>query len=79
MVAYARALQYWAERANPPVHPDDCPLVMSFVELMQQVKGHITFYKWDVPQNLEKIAPEAMDRDPATLQGHPLPSLPQFT
>ena len=75
MVAYARALQYWVEWANPPVHPDDCPLAMSVIELMQQVRGHITFYKWDVLQNLEKVAQEAGDRDPANPWGHPIAQL----
>ena len=42
---------------------------MSILELMQQVRGHITFYKWDIFQNLEKVAPEAVNRDLATPQG----------
>ena len=33
-MAYANALQYWVERANPPVHSDHHLLVMSIIELM---------------------------------------------
>ena len=51
-VAYTQALQYWAEKFRPPVHPDYCPLAMSVVELVQHVKEHITFYKQDVLQGL---------------------------
>ena len=71
-VAYAQALQYWAEQVRLPVNLDFCPLVMSILELMQQVRGHITFYKWDIFQNLEKVALEAVDRDLMTLKGHPI-------
>ena len=47
-VAYTQVLQYWMEKFRPPIHPDNHPLAMSIVELMQHVKEHITFYKWDV-------------------------------
>ena len=43
---------------------------MSIVELMQQVRGHITFYKWDVFWNLERVTLETVGRDPAIPQGH---------
>ena len=52
---------------------------MSVIELMQWVRGHITFYKRNVLQNLEGAAPEIAGRDPAAPQGAPSPSLPQST
>ena len=35
MIAYARGLQYWAEKLNPPRSPDLCPLVGNVVELRE--------------------------------------------
>ena len=34
------------------------------------MRGHITFHKWDIFQNLKRVAPEALDRDLATPQGY---------
>ena len=45
---------------------------MSVVKLMQQVRGHITFYKRDILQNLEGAAPEIADRDLAAPPRHPI-------
>ena len=45
---------------------------MSVVELMQCVKGHITFYKWDILQGLGRIALETVNQDPAIPPGHPI-------
>ena len=45
---------------------------MSVIELMWQVRGHITFYKQEVLWNLEKVGLEAVDRDLATPQGYPI-------
>ena len=36
-VAYARGLQYWAEKLNLPRSPDLCPLAGSIVELRETV------------------------------------------
>ena len=44
---------------------------MSVIELMWWVRGHITFCKWDILWNLEKVALKAVDRDLATLPGAP--------
>ena len=71
-MAYAQALQYWVEKVRPQAHPDYCPLVMSIVELMQLMKGHVTFYKWDILWGLGRIAPETVNQDPAFPQGHPI-------
>ena len=48
MVAYARGLQYWAEKRNLPESPDFCPLVGSVAELREAVREHVTFTNWDV-------------------------------
>ena len=69
-VAYAQALQYWVEQVRLPVYPDYHSLVMSILEW--QVRGHITFYKWDIFWNLEKVAPETVDRYLVTPQGYPI-------
>ena len=36
-IVYARCLQYWAEKHNPPKNPDFCPLAESVRELQQTV------------------------------------------
>ena len=64
-MAYAWALQYWAEQVRLPVHPDYHPLAMSILEVMGQVRRHITFYKLDIFWNLES-------RDLVTPQGWPI-------
>ena len=71
-VAYTQALQYWVEKVRLPVHPGYCPLAMSIVELMQQVRGHITFYKWDIFWNLGRVALEIVGMDPVIPQGCPI-------
>ena len=71
-MAYVQVLQYWAEKFRPQAHPDYCPLVMSVMELMQCVKEHVTFYKWDILQGLQRIALETVNWDPAVPQGHPI-------
>ena len=71
-MAYAQAWQFWAEWAILPDHPDPCHLAMSIVELMWQLRGHLTFYKWDILKNLEGVVPETVGRDLATPQGCPV-------
>ena len=78
-MAYAQALQFWAEKFRLPVHLDYCPLVMSIMELMHVVKEHVIFYKQDILQGLGRIAPEIVDQDPAVPQGHPIPNPLQLT
>ena len=77
-VAYAQELQYWAEKFRLPVHPDYCPLVMSIVKLMQCVKEHITFYKWDILWGLgtqpTTTSIRGMESNPAEAWGHMIPS-----
>ena len=58
---------YCAERLNPPVDPDLCPLVRSVLELKERVKEHITFTKQDIIQGLGRI-------DPGTTSQWPQPT-----
>ena len=44
-VAYARGLQYWAEKLNLPDGSNFCPLVGSVIELQEMVKEHV-FTDW---------------------------------
>ena len=69
-VTYAQGLQYWAERLNPPVDPDFCPLVRSILELRERVREHVIFSKQDIIQGLGRI-------DPGTTSWWPQP--PQLT
>ena len=55
MVAYARGLQYWAEKFNLPRSLDFHPLAGSVVELREMVKEHVTFNHWDVVQGFGVI------------------------
>ena len=52
MVAYARGLQYWAEKLNLPRSLDLHPLAVSIVELRETVQEHVTFNHWGVVQGL---------------------------
>ena len=47
-VAYAWALQYWAEKLNLPEDPDFHPLARSVNKLRERVKEHVMFTKWDI-------------------------------
>ena len=63
ILAYAWALQYWAEKVNSPTLDNYHPLVMSVVELRWQVGEHVTFSKWDVLCGLEDAVPEARSQN----------------
>ena len=43
MIAYARSLQYWAEKQSPPRSWNLSPLAESVVELQEAVKEYVTF------------------------------------
>ena len=42
-VAYAQALQFWAEKANPPTRGQPCLLVGSVLELREEMKPYVSF------------------------------------
>ena len=54
-VAYARGLQYWVEKLNPPKSLDLCPLAGSVVELRETVQEYVPFHHWDAVQGLGVI------------------------
>ena len=70
-VAYAWALQYWVEKTRPPALLDYCPLVMSVVELMQYVRGHVTLNRQDIFWNLGRITLGTVSWDTVIPQGDP--------
>ena len=48
MVAYAQALQFWAEKADPPTGGKPCLLAGSVVELWEEMKCYVSFSDEDV-------------------------------
>ena len=61
-LAYAWALQYWAEEANLLV-PSHEALAMSVVELRWHMGRYTTFSKWDVLKDLGNTIPAVKDGD----------------
>ena len=51
-IAYARSLQYWAEKQSLPRSWNLRPLVESVVELWEAVKEYVTFNHRDVIRGL---------------------------
>ena len=43
MVAYAQALQFWVEKANPPTQGQPCLLARSILELKEAMKCYVSF------------------------------------
>ena len=52
VVAYARALQYWAEQNDPPTGGEPHLLVESVLELREEVKWYLTFTDKEVFQGV---------------------------
>ena len=48
MVAYAKALQFWVEKANLPTESQSCLLVGSIVELREEMKCYVSLIDEDV-------------------------------
>ena len=67
-LAYAQALQYWAEKVSPPMPGGYHPLVMSVVQLRWREEGHFTFSKQNILCNLGGTVPEARSQDMEALQ-----------
>ena len=57
-IAYARCLQHWVERHNPPRNPDFCPWMESVRELWQTVQEYVDISYQDIMQDLEVEKPE---------------------
>ena len=58
-LAYAQALQYWAEKANPPVPSEPHCLAMHIHELRWHMKRYMTFSDHDVFEGLAHGLPGA--------------------
>ena len=58
ILAYAQALQYWAEKANLLVPCEPCLLAMSIHELRQQMRRYTTFRDHNVFEGLAHRLPE---------------------
>ena len=52
VVAYARALQHWAEEINPPAGGGQCLLTESIKELREEVKWYLSFSNEEVFQGV---------------------------
>ena len=48
MVAYAQALQFWAEKIDLPTEGKPCLLVVSVKELQEEMRCYLTFSNEDV-------------------------------
>ena len=48
MVAYAQALQFWAEKANLPTRDKPCLLAGSIMELWEEMRCYVSFSDEDV-------------------------------
>ena len=70
MLAYAQALQYWAEKASPPVPSEPCLLAMSICKLKQCMRRYTTFCECNVFEGLVHRLPEAELEE--TTQPNPL-------
>ena len=66
MIAYARGLQYWAEKHNLLESPDFCPLAGGIVELRETVSEYVTFTNRDVLWGLGVVHPGATNQWPQT-------------
>ena len=64
-LAYAKALQYWAEKAQLPIQSEPCQLAESVLELWQMMEPLTTFTDKDIledilPSNWVKIMPSRL-------------------
>ena len=64
-LAYMKALQYWAEKAQLPIPSKPCQLVESVLELWQMMETPTTFTDEEVledvpPSNWVKIMPSRL-------------------
>ena len=64
MIAYARSLQYWAEKQSLPRSQNLHPLVESVIELWEVVKEYITFNHRDFVQCLGETHKESPRQEP---------------
>ena len=66
MIAYARSLQYWAEKQSLPRSQNLCPLAESVIELWEAVKEYVTCNHQDIVQGLGVTHIESPRHEPHT-------------
>ena len=69
MVAYARALQFWAEKVNLPTRDQPHLLAGSMIELWEEMKYYLSFSNKDVFQGM--ALPEEPPRRSCPKVPHP--------
>ena len=63
-MAYARTLQFWAEKVNPPTGGKRCLLVGSMIKLQEDMECYLSFSNEDVvkgialPEEIPTISPK---------------------
>ena len=65
-----QALQYWAEKANPPVPGEPHLLAMTILKLRQCMRRHTTIHDCDVFEDLAHRLPEVEIKE--TTQPNPI-------
>ena len=75
MMAYARSLQYWAEKQSLPRSQDLHPLAESVIKLWETVKEYVTLNYLDIIQDLGVADKESPSHETqATIFSHVLSS-----
>ena len=79
VVAYARALQHWAEQNNLPAGGEPCLLAKSMLELREEVKWYLSFTDEEVFQGvaLPKKEEEESPKIPSTADTPKAPCVPE--
>ena len=75
MVAYARALQYWAEQNNLPARGEPCLLARSILELREEVRWYLSFTDEEVFKGVP-LPKEEEEESPQTPGPTDLPEAP---
>ena len=75
MVAYARALQYWAEQNNPPARDEPCLLARSLFELREEVRWYLSFTNEEIFKGMA-LPEEEEEESPQTPGPTDLPEAP---
>ena len=77
VVAYARALQHWAEQNNPPAGGEPHLLAKIILELREEVKWYLSFTDEEVFQGM--VLPEKEEKEcPSTLTATTVPKVPHM-
>ena len=87
VVAYTRALQYWAEQNNPPVRSEPHLLARSILELREEVRWYLSFTDEEVfkgvhlpeeEESLQTPGPTDLPKAPLVPELAPEKQAPKF-